>query len=343
MESAMAAKETMITVEAETLTIIPRAKVDLVRLRGWRVHSMQAFNWFARFIFAATAVFGLSAETNCPGNVAGVPYRLANRHQMIVAVSINHSGPYDFLLDTGTQITILDPSLAADLHLSAENQANVLSVGVQGAASFTQLNLIETGSHSVPTTRVLVYSLQNLPISSLPVRGVLGEDFLEHFDMLLDNAHKLLCLDDTGHLRSTVRGAHIPLLTAPRTSENGSLPTPLLVLAQLSDGIRPVILELDSGSNIPFLYDADEYLGLGLVRTGMFVGSGTNTARRYYAALPPQKIRVGSIEIPGVTFVTVNTMHKNHRIADFEGLLPLGIFRRVFIEHSNHFVILESW
>jgi hypothetical protein len=32
---------------------------------------------------------------------------------MIVAVSVNHSGPYNFLLDTGTQMTMVDRVLAA--------------------------------------------------------------------------------------------------------------------------------------------------------------------------------------------------------------------------------------
>ncbi len=70
---------------------------------------MTNFKWFASFVLAATIVSTLGAETHCPGNVASVPFHLVNRHQIIVAVSINHSGPYNFLLDTGTQITMVDP------------------------------------------------------------------------------------------------------------------------------------------------------------------------------------------------------------------------------------------
>jgi hypothetical protein len=51
----------------------------------------------------------LTAETRCPGNVASLPFRLVNSHQMIVAVSVNHSEPYNFLLDTGMQITTVGP------------------------------------------------------------------------------------------------------------------------------------------------------------------------------------------------------------------------------------------
>ena len=52
-------------------------------------------------------------------------FRLVNRYQIVLAVSINHSGPYDFLLDTGTQITMVDPSLAVELHLNTMGAAVV--------------------------------------------------------------------------------------------------------------------------------------------------------------------------------------------------------------------------
>ena len=81
---------------------------------------MSTFKWFASLVLAATIVPALRAEPHCPGNVASVPLHLTNRHHMIVAVSVNHSGPYNFLLDTGTQITMVDPSLAAELHLNTQ-------------------------------------------------------------------------------------------------------------------------------------------------------------------------------------------------------------------------------
>ena len=72
---------------------------------------MTNFKWFASFVLAVTMVSTLGAETHCPGNVASVPFHLVNRHQIILAVSVNHSGPYNFLLDTGTQFTMVDPVL----------------------------------------------------------------------------------------------------------------------------------------------------------------------------------------------------------------------------------------
>src|SRR6201985_3058504 len=109
---------------------------------------MSTFKWFASLVLAATIVPALPAEPHCPGNVASVPLHLTNGHQMIVAVSVNHSGPYNFLLDTGTQITMVDPSLASELHLNPQGSAAVTGVGFNSAASFAQLDLLEAGSHA---------------------------------------------------------------------------------------------------------------------------------------------------------------------------------------------------
>jgi hypothetical protein len=203
---------------------------------------MSTFRWFASFVLAATIVPALPAEPHCPGNVASVPLHLTNSHQMIVAVSVNHSGPYNFLLDTGTQITMVDPSLAAELNLNAKGSAVVAGVGFDAAASFAQLELLEAGSHAVADQKVLVFDFQNPHSVDLHFRGVLGEDFLGQFDVLIDNAHNLLCLDDSSAMAADVKGPHIPLVTADETSSGELLLGSLIISARLSGGMRPVLL-----------------------------------------------------------------------------------------------------
>ena len=146
---------------------------------------MTSFKLFASLVLTATAVSTLTAETHCPGNAASLPLRVVNRHQMIVSVSVNHAGPFNFLLDTGTQMTMLDPTLAATLKLATSGAAEVASAGVSASASFAQVELIEAGSRSAANQKVLVYDLKNLQATGLDIQGVLGEDFLEQFDMLI--------------------------------------------------------------------------------------------------------------------------------------------------------------
>jgi hypothetical protein len=300
---------------------------------------MTNFKGFASLILGATMVSTLSAETHCPGNVASVPFRLVNRHQMIVPVSINHAGPFSFLLDTGTQMTMVDPALAAALHLEATGKAEVASVGMQSAASFAEASFVEAGSHSVANHKVLVYELANLQATGLKIQGVLGEDFLEQFDMLIDNGHGLLCLDDSGAMRAEVKGSRIPLLGSPQRTD-AALPKSLIVSVQLSDGMRPVRLKLDSGSNANFLYNTSEYMAMGLFR-GASLHGGSGAAQKTFTALPPQDVKIGPATLARVPFITLIGAQKNSHTSEFDGLLTMGQFKRVFIDHADHFAVLD--
>jgi len=141
---------------------------------------MTSFKLFATLVLIATAASTLTAETHCPGNAASLPLRMVNRHQMVVSVSINHAGPFNFLLDTGTQMTMLDPVLAATLQVSTSGTATVASTGVSASASYAQVQLIEAGSRSTTNQDVLVYDLKNLQATGLDIQGVLGEDLPGH-------------------------------------------------------------------------------------------------------------------------------------------------------------------
>jgi hypothetical protein len=295
---------------------------------------MTSLKWFASLVFTTTMVTVLGAETRCPGNVASLPFRLVNRHQMIVAVSVNRSGPYAFLLDTGMQITAVDPSVAAELHLEPRGVAVVAGAGSRESASYAQVDLLEAGSQSVSNQRVLVYDVQNLHI-----QGILGEDFLEHFDVLIDNGHNLLCLDSSGAMRAKVKGPHAALVNSPEAASGSQLSRMIIVEARLSDATRPVRLVLDSGANDAVLYNTSEYLAPE--RLGHLQGTGVNGRQMIFSAVPPQDVKIGSFALPAVSFYSLGGNQKDARAKGFDGVLTFGLFRRVFICHEDHFVVLE--
>jgi Aspartyl protease len=203
---------------------------------------MTTCKWFASLVLAATIVSAPAAETHCPGNAASLPFRFVNGQQIVLAVSINHTGPYNFLLDSGTQSTMIDLSLATALHLDTQGAAVVAGLGSRQSASLAQVDLIEVGAHAVANQKVLVYDLENLNSADLHLQGILGDDFLEHFDLLIDNANHLLCLDNSATMCAEVKGPRIPLL-ARAEGDGGGL---LIITARLSAGLRPVRLLLDS-------------------------------------------------------------------------------------------------
>ena len=306
---------------------------------------MSTFQWFASFVLAATIVPALPEEPHCPGNVASVPLRLTNSHLMVVAVSVNHSGPYNFLLDTGTQMTMVEPSLAAELHLNTQGSAKIAGVGFLASAPFAQLDLLEAGSHAVANQKVLVFDFQNSHSVDLHFfRGVLGEDFLGEFDLLIDNAHNLLCLDDSSAMTANIKGPHIALVAPTRAANGAPALKSLIIAASLSDATRPVRLQLDSGTNVSFLFYTARYMPLELLARTSLLGGGLDTAQRQVSTMPLQDLQIGSLEFPRVSFFTyADSPEGLSRTSAYDGLLTLGIFRRVFICHTHHFAVFEPW
>jgi hypothetical protein len=299
------------------------------------------FRGIASLVVAATMTSALSAETKCPGNVESVPLHPVNGYQMIVAVEVNHSGPYNFLLDTGTQFTMIDPSLAAELGAKGEDSIPLKGTGFQSAALTTLLGPVEIGSHAVAHLGAVLFSLKNLKAAGLAIRGVLGEDFLKHFDMLIDNGHRMLCLDETGTMRAEVKGTQIAMVASTETEDVA--PNSLLFNVNLSDVPQPIRLKLDSGATASVLFNPAKYQAPRLVRGSLRNGNGADGSRRSFVEFPAQNVKIGSVDLTAVPFFALAASGKNAGSEDFDGLLSTGLFRRVFIAHENNFAVLEAW
>jgi hypothetical protein len=156
-------------------------------------------------LFAVLFTIGLDAQTLCPANIKPVPFHNSRQHQMVVQVAINDAGPFDFLLDTGSQITVVDRSLAAELGLPTSGNAIVAGVSFKGQIKFAQLQILTLGKSFSTNQRVLVYDMTKLQSARVAVRGLLGQDFLSGFNVFIDNAHGVLCMDDSGAMEASMK------------------------------------------------------------------------------------------------------------------------------------------
>jgi hypothetical protein len=59
-------------------------------------------------------------------------------------------------------------------------------------------------------------------------------------------------------------------------------------------------------------------------------------------ALPVQDVRIGSVELPHVSFFSLAGIQKDARLKGVDGVLATALFRRVFIDHADHFAVLEA-
>ena len=154
--------------------------------------------------------------------------------RMTVAVRIAEQGPFRFMIDTGSQNTVLSTDLAARLALKPDRTARLIGVaGVQtvGMVLIDQLDLGRRSYYSL-----LAPLLQRVDIGS---DGILGLDSLQGQRVQLDFRKNEIEVDDAKALGGN-RGYEI-VVTARRRSGQ------LIMTNALIDGVKVQVV-IDTGS-----------------------------------------------------------------------------------------------
>jgi len=305
--------------------------------------STRSFQLLAAVSLALIILPVVEAEPRCPGNTASVTPRLVRDALIVIPVRINQAGPFDFMVDTGSQVTVIDPSLASELNLKAQGRVGLVSVVNFAQASATVLDTLEADSHVIEKSPAIVQDLRPIQAADPHIRGVLGESFLAHFDLFVDYGHKLLCLDETSAMRDSVRGERISFIRPQHPEDELPFLERLVVSVRLSGtGKQPILLQLDSGSDGPILYPgSDQPEVQALVQSATLQGANTTDAQRAFAVLPTQTMQIGNRILTHVSLVTPVAVAKNLRRQREDGLLPTVLFQRVLISGRGHFVVFD--
>jgi predicted aspartyl protease len=260
-------------------------------------------------------------------------FKIVEDYKIIVRVSINGAGPFDFLLDTGTNRTVLDQKLAVQLGLPRVGDDTVS--GILGNAKARVVRTQSISLAGVVAEGLDVYS------ADLPgrVRGLLGEDFLRNFDVLIDYGHKTIQIDPgTNQLANALDGERLTVSLHGSLQGNHSTDDRLIVSGRAKElGDKPVSLLLDTGANALVLFGGPGSLGEKATREQFtatsFLGGGDKfTARTRIVTLqlgngPTAKLQ--AMAPPAVAGM------------DTDGVVPMSVFKSIFISHSGRFVILE--
>ncbi len=147
-----------------------------------------------RIITAAAFLCGLTAvraQSPCPHATEFRDYN----HRIIVPVKVNGHGPYAFLLDTGSQVTIFDPLLVAALHVSKDaGSAKLSGLGAAASARILIADSVELDAQTVDHLDAVVYDLTAMQpqYANARIMGILGENFLEQFNVVIN--HHSACI-----------------------------------------------------------------------------------------------------------------------------------------------------
>ena len=106
---------------------------------------------------------------------------------VLVPITIDGHGPYNFALDTGAGITLIDTQLADELHLPVTGGSTQVS-GVGGAQDITPVHIDawSAGKITLPSAEIGKTSLSSFKTNA-DVRGLLGSDILSRFGRVTIN------------------------------------------------------------------------------------------------------------------------------------------------------------
>ena len=296
-------------------------------------HSFKRLFVLLTFSTFVPAVAQVAPQTAVATNIVTAKIKLDDLSMIIVPVSINGSGPYDFLLDTGCAKTIVDQKLADELRLTRVGERTVAGVLATARMSVVHVSSLSVAGATVPGGDVLT---SDHP-ATVRVRGVLGEDFLRNFDLLIDYRHQTIRFESPlSTMAQTATGEHLPLQLSG-TLHGRPTYNRLVVSTHIPEfGDTPLLLLLDSGANYLTLFPAS-LVQISTHQEGVRTGNFNNWVSSSAATRTVRSLSLGSNSVPDLTAVAL----ARRADVDTDGLIPTSLFKSVFISARGGFVILD--
>jgi hypothetical protein len=265
---------------------------------------------------------------------SSLPFKLINNYMIVLPVMINGHGPFNFLFDSATTTTIIDPQLAKLLEL-------------QTSSSNTPLITL-AGNRSLPWTKLDSFNLGNIQLNDLPsiiaditeiqnaspnIKGVIGANASTQFNYFIEydkNTFHTEQIDEiagqlSGTLIQTMRDAGRSLITVtdPHTQRKS-----LLVL---DSAIPEIILFNKSKDTLDFkpLSASNPTKELGTT-------NGNTSAR---------PVILKELTISNDLTITKNPAYLvQDPVNDTRpehGLLPTRLFRSIYVNNRESIIMLN--
>lgn len=172
------------------------------------------------------ALPGLASET-----IAGDADRYA---RMTVPVTIEGMGPFRFMIDTGSQATVVSRSLSERLKLPSLGQATVVGMAASKRVDLARLDGLELASRLFDNLHVPLLEGQHIGAD-----GILGLDSLQDLRVLIDFRADSIAVDDAKALGGD-KGYEIVVRARNRLGR-------MIITDATVDGV-PTALVIDTGS-----------------------------------------------------------------------------------------------
>lgn len=237
---------------------------------------------------------------------------------VLADVSIGSEGPYRFLVDTGSQSSLIDPDLAAQLNLRPEFRVEVVTQNSTHLLPALRVKTFHIGPTQLGEVEVIFHDLAQARRLDPSVKGVLGLNALAGFDFAL--------VPRAGKLDLTAERPSGEVVAFHRVDDR--------IAIAARRGRETLTLILDSGANHVVLFRTPEAMVKNPpVATTMATLDGARnvvptcwTADMFFT----EGLRVGTL--PAAIVRRPGTQ--------VDGLLPASVFKKIYVDQTRGEVVL---
>ncbi len=278
-----------------------------------------------RLLAAIIVLAGMCTFTQAQSEL---PFRLVNGNLIVVALVAGDNGPFNFILDTGADTTIVDSSLAARLSLVPLKPVRQTTLSGVQTLSRSLLVSLSAGSSQVNNLPVIVQDLGALRRIDSHIQGIVGQDFLSHFNYLLDYRRRTIRIEAANEIRNALEGDRVSI------ESRGNR----MIVPSLGVSLRraPLRLLLDSGaSSLVLIRKGSKALEVPFFQNVQKITSSGNVSLGVGRV---RKLMVGSEQFDNVA-VSLSAAEPVETIGD--GLLPTALFDALYVNNREGFVVFN--
>lgn len=251
--------------------------------------------------------------------------------RMTVAVGIEGRGPYRFLIDTGSQTTVVSSALAGTLGLTQGPPVRVISMGGVSSVATARLYSLDIGEKSYPGLTVPLLERHHIGAD-----GIVGTDSLQDQRVVLDFTKNTIAIGDAQSLGGS-SGYEIVVRAHKKAGR-------LIMTNALIDGIRAdVVIDTGASSTIGNLAlqhaIRDKFAGNTtlLSVTGHELPAGLGFARK----LQIDDVNMSNVLIAFADAPAFRELKLQKRPAIFLGMRELRAFKRIAIDFTTRRILFD--
>lgn len=260
-----------------------------------------------------------------------IKFKVINGCLVVVPVSIDGKGPFDFMIDTGSDGTAIDLDLVKELGVKPTSTGILITAAAAKEVSAGYpLHHVQLGSQMVPEVKALAMDSASLKLRK--IRGVVGQDLLAQFNYFLDFKRHEMTIEEGNELSGRLIG-NSRILNYQKLEGRWMV----LVPQEAGPALKMV---LDAGANELVLYNCEK-LSLDIDNGSLRpVQVATILGTQHLRAARLRRFEVGGIVLRNLMVILAKNDTGVEALPE-DGSLPARLFNGIYFNNTQGQMVLN--